>query len=122
VINPQKRRKKWCVGPEKVVRKPCPPDLDLNTLLATAARSLGFDLVKSNDYDNVLKNLRAHSGDKIIYFSSRRFVDWCGPETLASYAVEVGLTAGAEAEDVATKAQHQVFLELDDILASVDAE
>ena len=21
--NPQKRRKKWCVGPEKVVRKPC---------------------------------------------------------------------------------------------------
>jgi peroxiredoxin len=23
VKNPQKRRKKWCVGPEKVVRKPC---------------------------------------------------------------------------------------------------
>ena len=25
--NPQKRRKKWCVGPEKVVRKPCRPHL-----------------------------------------------------------------------------------------------
>ena len=26
--NPQKRRKKWCVGPEKVVRKPWAPEPD----------------------------------------------------------------------------------------------
>ena len=41
--NPQKRRKKWCVGPEKVVRKPCLWDrliLDLNR----ASQAIGYSI------------------------------------------------------------------------------
>ena len=93
------------------------PDPSPETLIPIAARSLGYDLVKTNNYNNVRDTQYSLAGNKIIYFSSKRYVDWAGPETVASYAVEEGLSDGSASQDVALKVQQQVLLELDDILS-----
>lgn len=50
---------------------------------------------RKNEYEKNLNELRSRYGTENVYLASQDFVDWATPETLAKYAVNGVLTAGA---------------------------
>jgi len=51
----------------------------------------------------------------ILYFSSRRFVQWASVETIAGYLAKIFATSGEGCKDVVTSVINQLMLEFNDL-------
>ncbi len=70
---------------------------DLTAVAELSPTAIGkvVNFERENEYEKNLNELRTSYGAENVYLASQDFVDWATPETLAKYAVNGVLTAGA---------------------------
>ncbi|TWU04863.1 hypothetical protein Pla52n_29080 [Stieleria varia] len=90
------------------------PDLDPIEVITNL---LGVELVIHNNYDTIRDSQYAEFGATNVYFSSERFVEYFGGETLLGDAVEIVATGGSAAKDAITDLANQLRLEFNDLFS-----
>ena len=89
------------------------PDIDP---IEAATKLFGFDLIVTDNYNEVRDGLYAQHGPQNVYFSSERFVDYVGVESVVSVAAEAFLLGAAAAEDALKELGEQLRLEMNDVM------
>lgn len=73
---------------------------------------------RKNDYDRVLREKRARHGERYVYLSSRRFVDWAGSKSIGKYAATGVVSGGAAVwPQIMRDAKEMARKEIPDIVA-----
>lgn len=63
-------------------------------------------------YDSVVDSLRDQHGKSNVYFASKSFVDWAGPETIVRWGAEAVLSDGASLSTVPNEVANKLRAEL----------
>ncbi len=84
-----------------------------------AASSTGNEANQVNDYAKVQHGDYETSviDGKYVYFSSRRFTDWCCPETFGAYAYSLIASEGETSDEIVAKIREMMLLEYYDIVS-----
>jgi hypothetical protein len=98
------------------IANPQLPKFDFTKFLQFAVRALGFTLSETDEYENT-RNAALTASTGSLYFSSRRFVEWTSPQTIASYIAKLVATSGGSFKDVVSDIVEQISLEFNDIVA-----
>ncbi|MGB7326240.1 MAG: hypothetical protein WBD31_15305 [Rubripirellula sp.] len=90
------------------------PDLDPIEVITNV---LGVELLVTNNYDEIRNDQFSEFGATNVYFSSERFVEYFGGETLLGDAAELVVTLGPSSKDALTDLANQLRMELNDLFS-----